>query len=113
MMSLYSLSAIEDDGAVTAMFGLTAVSALGGLARPWFLGSDDVFNHPRELLCTGRRIIQWWLREFPTLENIVAVNNHAAIRLLMHWGATVGGKQEAHRGVQFVPFTIQADEANA
>jgi hypothetical protein len=115
-MSLYTLSAIEDDGGVTAMFGLTAVSVLDGAARPWFLGTDRVFMHPRELLCTGRKILSWWKSEFPSLENIVAVNNHAAIRLLMHWGAVVGGEEEVHGGVRFVPFhfpAIQAAPVNA
>jgi hypothetical protein len=112
-MSLYALSAIEDDGAVTAMFGLTVVSALGGVARPWFLGTDRVFMHPRELLCIGRKVVRWWNSEFSHLENIVAVDNHAAIRLLMHWGATIETKAETHGGVEFVPFTIQADAVNA
>jgi hypothetical protein len=111
--SLYSLSAIEDDGGVTAMFGLTVVSALGGVARPWFLGTDRVFEHQRALLCTGPKIIHWWTSEFPRLENIVSVDNHAAIRLLRHWGARVGGAIETHKGVDFVPFTIQADPTNA
>jgi hypothetical protein len=113
-MSLYSLSAIEDDGAVTAMFGLTVVSALSGVARPWFLGTDRVFMHPRELLCIGKRVLTWWKDEFPCLENIVAVNNHAAIRLLCKWGFEVGGAVEIHRGIEFVPFrAIQAISVTA
>jgi hypothetical protein len=106
--SLYCLAAVEDDGTPVAMFGLNVVSAAEGKARPWFLGTDGVFNHPRELLREGRRILAWWTGEFPNLENIVAVRNERAVRLLTHWGAIIGGKQQFLRGVEFVPFRIPA-----
>lgn len=110
---LHVLTAVEDDGTPVAMFGLFVVSSLGGEARPWFLGTDLVFDHPRELLTIGRMVLDWWRAEFPVLENIVAVENVKAIRLLHHWGAVVGGKEEAHKGVIFVPFHFPAIQAHA
>ena len=114
-MSLYSLSAIDDEGKPMAMFGVVAVSMLSGVGRPWFLGTDRVFMHPRELLCTGKRIIAWWQSEFPHLENIVSADNVMAIRLLKRWGFEVGTEEEVHQGVAFVPFhlAIQAAPVNA
>ena len=105
-MSLYALSAIEDDGGVTAMFGLTVVSGLEGLARPWLLGSDRVFMHGRELLCIGRHIIGLWKEEYPRLENIVSSDNERAIRLLGKWGFEIDQREEVHRGVAFRRFKL-------
>lgn len=99
----HTLTAL-DDGIPAAMMGLHIMSLLSGSAAPWFLGTNRVFMHPRELLCTGRRILSWWKAEFPHLENIVSVENGRAIRLLKHWGFEVGGREEMHRGVAFVPF---------
>lgn len=109
-LSLYAMTAIEDSGEVTAMFGLNIVSAIEGRACPWFLGTDRVFMHGRDLLCTGGRILSWWRSEYPYLENLVSVENVRAIRLLRRWGFSVGGREEVHRGVAFVPFrsAIQA-----
>lgn len=111
LTSLYSMTAVEDTGAPVAMFGLHVVSVLNGTARPWFLGTERVMDYPRELLVVGKKILSWWRDEFPTLTNIVAVENHKAVRLLMAWGAEVGGKQQMHNGVLFVPFRFPAIQA--
>lgn len=100
---MHTMTAL-DDGIPAAMFGLHIINMLSGAATPWFLGTDRVFMHPRELLSTGKRILTMWRSEFPVLENIVSVENDAAIRLLRHWGFAVGGAEEVHRGVAFVPF---------
>lgn len=109
--SLYCLTVIEDDNDVTAMFGLTAISVLGGIARPWLLGTDRLFDHRRDLLTIGRHVFASWGREFPHMENIVSVENVKAIRLLKRWGAEIGTEVETYRGLAFVPFTIQAQRA--
>ena len=107
------LTAVEDDGTPVAMFGLHITNALCGHATPWFLGTERVFMHPRELLCIGRRVLSWWRGEFVSLENIVSVENERAIRLLRHWGADIGDKEELHRGIAFVPFCFPAIQADA
>ena len=99
-------------GEVTAMFGLHVVNALAGVAHPWFLGTDRVFMHPRELLCIGRKVLTWWRDEYPCMENIVAADNDRAIRLLKHWGAEFGG-EETHRDVTFLRFAFPAIQALA
>lgn len=111
--SLYALTATTDGGEPMAMFGVVTVSSLGGVARPWFLGTDRVFMHTRDLLCIGSRIISWWRSEYQCMENIVSTENVKAIRLLQHWGFVVGGKEEVYRGVAFVPFHLPAIQAQA
>lgn len=103
---LHAMTAIEDSGQPAAMWGLHVTSLVGGEATPWFLGTDRVFMHPRELLRIGSRIVAWWRSEYPYMRNIVSVENDRAIRLLRHWGAEIGETRELHRGVAFVPFAF-------
>lgn len=105
--SLEAFTALGESGKPVAMFGVVPVSLMSRLGRVWFLGSDDVFRYSRQLLEQGPGIIASWLETFALLENIVAADNVKAIRLLKHWGFTVGGKPESHRGVEFLPFVIE------
>ena len=105
------MTAVEDDGTPVAMFGLYVINMLNGEARPWFLGTEAVFRYPRELLVIGRRILGWWGREFPVMENIVAVENDRSIRLLKHWGALLGTERQVLRGIEFLPFHFPAIQA--
>jgi len=112
VMSSHVLTAIDAEGSPVAMFGVVAVNMLTGVAHPWFLGTDRVFMHPRELLCIGRKVLTCWRDEYPCMENIVAADNDRAIRLLKHWGAEFGG-EETHRDVTFIRFAFPAIQALA
>lgn len=101
--SMEALSAIGDDGPV-AMFGVSAVSLLDGIGTPWFLGRPEVQRHWRDLLVTGPVVIDHWLKTFRVLENVVAVENVKAVRLLRAWGAELGDEPETHGGVAFLRF---------
>lgn len=91
-----------------AMFGLVVESALTGEGTPWFLGSNEVYRHGRELLMWGPGIVARMRDSTPILKNLVSARNARAIRLLRRWGFTVGGDETMIRGVPFVQFEMAA-----
>lgn len=110
-----TMTAVGPSGPI-AMFGILPVSALTGEAQPWFLGTSEVLNYPRELLCIGRRIIAYWRQEYACLSNFVSADNAPAINLLRHWGFEIGTDERLIRDVRFVRFhfpAIQAEQAAA
>jgi len=94
------------EGKPHAMMGVVSDGLLSGSARVWFLGSDEVYRHGRDLLTYGPLFIDRWLGMFKRLHNVVAVDNRQAIRLLRAWGFEVGEEVERHGGVSFVPFHL-------
>ena len=89
------------------MLGVVPAALMGGQGTIWLLGTDDVFNHGRALLTLAPPVIADWLGTFTRLDNIIAVENHRAIRLLERWGATVSDEVQMHGGVEFVPFRFE------
>lgn len=107
--SLEAFTALDEEGRPIAMFGLSVVDALSGKATPWFLATDTALEgYARDLLTRGRRIIGAWLEHYPHLENVVAVDNDKAIRLLKRWGAQISAKTRTIGGVEFVEFRFAA-----
>lgn len=103
--SLEALTAIDEDGKILAMLGVSTAGLMSGRGVPWLLGTDELFKHGRALLELGPRVIGAWLGVFEVLENEVSLENDRAIRLLRRWGAKVaGGPVVLRRGVQFVSF---------
>lgn len=90
------------------MFGVAPVSAVEGIGIPFFLGSEDVYRHGRDLLTRGPAVIAHMRQSFPILENIVAADNVRAIRLLKHWGFALGETVE-HGELAFVRFGMGRD----
>lgn len=91
------------DGKPEAMFGVVVESALTSEAVPWFLGTDEVYRHGRELLAWGPGIVSR-LGDSLSLRNLVSSRNNRAIRLLKRWGFTVGEEEVDVRGVGFRHF---------
>jgi hypothetical protein len=87
-----------------AMFGVVIESALGGEAVPWFLGTDEVYRHPREMLMWGPGMIDRLHDSRFTLRNLVSSENRRAIRLLKKWGFEVSAHEQEIRGVMFRQF---------
>lgn len=112
--SLSSLTALED-GKPIAMLGCVAESLIEGRGILWMLGTDAVFRNGRGLLTIAPPVLAEWQAIFPVMGNLIAVCNHCAIRLLIRWGATVGGEVQTIGGVEFIPFrferSIQGGEA--
>lgn len=104
--SSISLTASDEHGP-QAMMGVVPEDLMAGRGTVWMLGSDAIYDHGRDLLIAGPVILAAWLRAFRRLENIVAVENDRAIRLLRHWGFTIGEDIETHSGVTFLPFFIE------
>lgn len=87
-----------------AMFGGVTESALSRKVTPWFLGTEEVYRHGRELLMWGPGIISRLCDSRGTLSNVVSARNSRAIRLLKRWGFTVGEEEMEFRGVPFLSF---------
>lgn len=104
--SLSSFTALED-GKPIAMLGVVPASLLSGTALIWMLGTDRVFRHGRGLLTIAPPVLAEWLTTFSVMENLVAVCNHVAIRLLTRWGAIVGGEVQTIGDVAFIPFRFE------
>jgi hypothetical protein len=97
---------VKVDGRPEAMFGLVVTSALGGQGRPWMLGTDAIYRHPRAMIRYGRRVLERWLDSTQCLTNLVSVGNHRALRMLRRWGCSIRGEVIVFAGTEFVTFTL-------
>lgn len=97
------------DGVPHAMFGVMVESAQASIAVPWFLGSDHVMHHARQLVREGPAIIAAMHEQGRTLRNFVSAANGRAIRLLEHWGFVVEDPVVTVRGVAFRRFIREID----
>lgn len=70
------------DGEVACMFGVGALSLLGGIGSPWLLGSDLVTRHAMAFARRNRAMVRKWSAVFPVLRNFVDVRNVVSIRWL-------------------------------
>jgi hypothetical protein len=104
--SLEPMTALDPEGRPQAMMGVVPASMLEGRGTVWMLGSDVIYEHGRDLITFGPPILEHWLTSFRRLENVVAVKNVKAIRLLQRWGFTVDRETELWRGVAFRHFHI-------
>jgi hypothetical protein len=103
MVSERAWTALVDD-VPEAMFGVVIESALTGEGTPWFIGTDEVYRHGRELLMWGPGILARLHDSLRTSRNLVSAENRRAIRLLERWGFTVAEEQVEVRGMQFRRF---------
>ena len=97
------------DGVPEAMFGLVITNALCGTGRPWMLGSEAIYRHPRAMIRGGDAILRRWLDSTPSLSNYVSSGNHRAIRLLRRWGCKIGEEVIMFAGMEFVMFTAERE----
>lgn len=91
-----------------AMFGVVTESLLGRTAVPWFLGTDEVYRHGRELLMWGPPMLSRLCDSRCAFRNLVSSHNSQAIRLLKRWGFTVADEETDVRGVLFRYFEREA-----
>jgi hypothetical protein len=92
------------DGRAEAMMGLVVTNALCGEGSPWMLGSEAIYDHPREMIRMGPRILALMADSTPSMSGLVGAGNARAIRLLRRWGFAVGDVSSARCGVSFVSF---------
>lgn len=105
--SYEAFTALDDNDRPQAMMGVVPLSMIEGRAAVWFLGTDAVFGHARDLISYGPFFVGHWLKTFRRLENIVAAENRNAIGLLRRWGFELGDEPRMHGGVPFLPFHIE------
>ena len=104
LLSSVAWTALVDEKPV-AMFGVVVDSVLDQKGTPWFLGTDEVFQHGRSLLLWGDALVSRLQDSKLTLSNIVCAENDAAIRLLKKWGFTVSEDQFELGGETFREFS--------
>lgn len=92
------------DGVPHAMFGVVVESLLDRIGTPWFLGTDEVYRHAREMMQWGPGILSRMGDSSRRLSNLVSSDNHQAIRLLRKWGFSVANDEVIVRGVAFRQF---------
>lgn len=101
--SLWALTAIVDE-TPEAMLGVAPLNMIEGVGVPWMLGSEKIYDHARDLVRHGPKIIAEMERTFPLLENYVSSDNDRAIRFLRHWNWEISERQTNMGGVDFVHF---------
>ncbi|MFC0204733.1 hypothetical protein [Novosphingobium soli] len=92
------------DGRPEAMFGVVIEDLIGGIGTPWFLGTDEVYRHGRELMMWGPGFVSRLSDSCRRLRNVVSARNPRAIRLLERWGFEVEEDTVIVRGVEFRHF---------
>lgn len=103
--SLWTLTA-KVGGKPEAMMGLSPVSMIEGRGQPWMLGSEAIYDHPREMIGNVRDIVALMRSDCPKLENWVAVGNVRARRFLRHVGFTFDDGAVDIGGVEMVRFSL-------
>ncbi len=78
------------DGKPEALFGVVVTSAIERSGTPWFLGTDRVYHHGRDLVRLGPYFVKECVDSSRNLSNLVSVYNMKALRLLKCWGFTIG-----------------------
>jgi hypothetical protein len=91
------------DGKPEAMFGVSTLSILDGLGRPWLLMTEEGAKQRRALVRFGRIYTEAIQRQYTQLHNWVHADNAATIRWLSRLGFAVGAV-EVIRGHAMRPF---------
>jgi hypothetical protein len=74
------------DGVPVCMFGVAPVTVIGGLGRPWMVGTDMLDKHQMVFLRRCREYVDFMLQMYPVLENYVDARNVQAVKWLMWLG---------------------------
>lgn len=77
------------DGEPACVFGVTPATILGGVARPWLIGTPLLEQHPMAFLRRSRHVVRRWSRAYNTLENYVDARNCHAVAWLSWLGFDV------------------------
>lgn len=78
---------IEDSEIPVALAGVAPVTALTRDAAPWLIASDRIEEIPSAFVRASRRIVDEWLLDFRSLENVVHAGNETSIKWLKWLGA--------------------------
>lgn len=93
------------DNKPVGMFGVLPLSIIEGRGAPWFLGTDELLTGARQWIKWGPGFVEAMQGDFPRLQNIVAIDNHRAIRVLKALGFAVSTETVIVGGVAMVRFS--------
>ena len=102
--STLAWTVLKDEKPV-GMFGVLPLSIIEGRGAPWFLGTDDLLTGARQWIKWGPGFVEAMQGDFPRLQNIVAIDNHRAIRVLKALGFAVSTETVIVGGVAMVRFS--------
>ena len=88
---------------VIGMFGYSGYSMPCNIATIWFLGSDEMVNHPIAFVKQGRYYVEKFLEKYSVLTNIADKRNVSHINWLKHIGMTFS-KSVNINGYEFLEF---------
>jgi hypothetical protein len=96
------------DGKPEGIMGLFPANALEREGRPWMLGTEELYGHPRAWLKLMPLMVARWRdsTSLRSLSNHVAKANDRAIRLLRRCGFEIGDEPTVIGGVEFVTFRM-------
>lgn len=107
--SLYTWTIMSRDKPI-GMFGLASISLLGDTGIPWLLGTDDMLKIRRQFIRESKSHVDFMLKVFPKLTNLVHVENLASIRWLKSVGFVLQDAIPAGPfAAMFYPFERLAD----
>lgn len=98
---------ILDDGQPIGMLGVVPRSLIDGSGFAWLLGTERLYDYPREWALLGPRVLAGFMDEYRIIENVVSTRNGRAIRFLKHLGFTIETVPLVYGGVEFVGFHYQ------
>lgn len=93
----------EFRGKVIGMFGYSGFSMPCDTASVWFLGSNEMSEHPTAFVRDGKKYIKKFLNKYPVLTNMVDIRNTSHIIWLKHMGMVFSGSVFVN-GYEFVKF---------
>jgi hypothetical protein len=101
--------AVEIDGELACLMGVTPVSIVSGIGCPWLLGSDAVPRHAGAFIKQTLVYIPLMLEAYPHLFNFVDARNTKAIRWLKRAGFNVMEPMPYGKSkMPFHPFEMKA-----
>lgn len=103
-LSLWARTALDQHGAPVAMWGVGALSWVGGIGGPWAFSTPWVDANRRAFLTRSRREVARMQADFPILVGWVDGRYGAACRWLKHLGFTVGDTTMDVGGVPFLSY---------
>lgn len=96
---------VSDASGPFLAFGVTPMSLMDRIGRPWLLSSPRLWNHRKALLRLSGGMM-WAIEErYPRLENYVWAGNDKSIRLLGKLGFAVEAELHEIGGLPFHHFS--------
>lgn len=88
------------DNTPISIFGVAPMAE--HIGSPWMLGTEELYDHPRDLVVLGRRYIQLMTGAYPVLINYVDARNEKSVRWLKRMGFQFGDPEPL--GPYRIPF---------